>query len=185
LPFLFGAAQLIEHKHISPKSICSKETVDAFYSQYMYLGCIHFINEVKTGSFFEHSPLLYDISGARNWQKVNDGMVKMFKAEVLGKLPIMKHFHFGPFIPFDLQHNRTVCADRTSDHTHNHFPHHYERPASPRGDRPTSPRGEKPNTATVASNGPLYCFNSCCVQKLPSAIGAREFSKMPTSDQQE
>lgn len=101
LPFLFGSSQLIEHKYIRPKSIRNQEILSSNYSkEYMYLECIDFIMKVKSGSLLEHSPMLVDISGVRNWSKVNEGMIKMFKQEVLSKLPIMQHFLFGTLLPF-------------------------------------------------------------------------------------
>ncbi|EAL67602.1 hypothetical protein DDB_G0279655 [Dictyostelium discoideum AX4] len=102
LPFLFGSSQLIEHKYIRPKSIRNDEIVNSSFSdEYMYLGCIRFIGKVKSGgSLLEHSPMLVDISGVKNWSKVNEGMIKMFKSEVLGKLPIMQHMFFASIIQY-------------------------------------------------------------------------------------
>jgi len=158
LPFLFGSAQLIGHKYIRPKSICNKEIVESYGKQYLYLGCIQFILQVKTGSFFEHSPLLYDISGAKTWEKVNEGLVKMFKAEILGKLPIMKHFYFGNLIAFHLEHsddehdsNEDQCCDIASQH-----------------------HGESTDFSTETSN-PMFRVTSCCVQRIPSSIAAKNF----------
>ena len=38
--------------------------------------------QVKTGPFAEHSNQLWNISAVPNWDKVNSGLIKMYKAEV-------------------------------------------------------------------------------------------------------
>ncbi|KVH90309.1 Phosphotyrosyl phosphatase activator, PTPA [Cynara cardunculus var. scolymus] len=95
LPFIFGASQLIDHKHMKPKSIHNEDILDNFSKEYLYLSCINFVKKVKKGPFAEHSPLLDDISGVPNWNKVNSGLLKMYKVEVMEKVPIMQHFLFG------------------------------------------------------------------------------------------
>ncbi|CAM6116890.1 unnamed protein product [Calypogeia fissa] len=100
LPFIFGAAQLVDHKYMKPKSIHNQDILDNFGKDYFYLGCIEFVKKVKKGPLAEHSPMIDDISGVVSWSKVYGGMLKMYKAEVLEKVPIMQHFLFGSFIPW-------------------------------------------------------------------------------------
>ena len=67
----------------------------------MYFGCIKFIKSVKRGvPFGESSPMLNDISAVPSWEKVTNGLLKMFQAEVIGKLPVIKHLKFGSLFSF-------------------------------------------------------------------------------------
>jgi len=100
LPFYFGSSQLRGHPHIKPTSIRNKDIYVTYGDKYMYLGMIRFINEVKTGPFFEHSQILDSIANTIHWEKINLGMMKMYKAEILGKFPVMQHFFFGSIISF-------------------------------------------------------------------------------------
>ncbi|BDA45850.1 Serine/threonine-protein phosphatase 2A activator [Coccomyxa sp. Obi] len=100
LPFIWGSAQLIDHPFIRPRSIHSQEVLDTCSSDYMYLGCVRFVKQVKKGPLAETSPMLNDISGVPNWGKVNSGMLKMYQVEVLSKVPIMQHFLFGSLLDF-------------------------------------------------------------------------------------
>lgn len=118
LPFLFGSGQLSTHKYLRPLSIHDSEIVDMYADKYMYLGCIKFINSVKTASLRWHSPLIDDISGVKRWSKVNEGMMKMYVAEVLGKLPIMQHYMFGELIPAP-EGVSEPPADAEAPHVHN------------------------------------------------------------------
>ncbi|XP_015885300.2 uncharacterized protein LOC107420767 isoform X2 [Ziziphus jujuba] len=101
MPFIFGSSQLIGHKYMKPKSIHNEDILENFSNEYLYLAGISFIRKVKKGPFSEHSPLLDDISGVPTWNKVNSGLLKMYKVEVLEKVPIMQHFLFGWLIRWE------------------------------------------------------------------------------------
>lgn len=64
----------------------------------MFFQCIQFINSVKTGPFAEHSNQLWNISAVPTWNKVNNGLIKMYQAEVLEKFPVVQHILFGNLI---------------------------------------------------------------------------------------
>ncbi|PSC73914.1 serine threonine-phosphatase 2A activator [Micractinium conductrix] len=100
LPFIWGSAQLIDHPFIKPASIHTHEVLEGYGGEYLYLGCIRFVMQVKKGPLQETSPMLCDIAGIPLWSKVNSGMVKMYQAEVLSKFPIMQHFLFGSLLQF-------------------------------------------------------------------------------------
>ncbi|KAJ3151182.1 hypothetical protein HDU86_006173 [Geranomyces michiganensis] len=112
LPYLFGSAQLVAHPHIKPRSALNPDIVEGFAKEYLYLAAIAFIMSVKKGPFHEHSPILYDITAVPHWKKVNGGMLKMWVAEVLAKLPVVQHLPFGSLLPFD---SRAVDAADDAD----------------------------------------------------------------------
>ncbi|GBF66447.1 serine/threonine-protein phosphatase 2A activator [Trichophyton mentagrophytes] len=77
----------------------------------MYFSAVGFIYDVKKGPFWEHSPMLYDISGLKDgWGKINKGMIKMYNAEVLSKFPVVQHFPFGSLFVWKQDPNATSTA---------------------------------------------------------------------------
>lgn len=116
-PYIFGSAQLgppitsptaptpLQGSLDSapePEAITSKSIVAEHQSSNMYFSAIQFIFDVKKGPFWEHSPILYNISGIKDgWGKINKGMLKMYDAEVLSKFPVVQHFPFGRFFKWE------------------------------------------------------------------------------------
>ncbi|KAI0204543.1 phosphotyrosyl phosphatase activator [Astrocystis sublimbata] len=114
--YIFGSAQLTRAisegelmptegslaRAPKPSSIVKSEYVDEERNRNMYFSAVGFINDVKKGPFWEHSPILFDISGIKDgWGKINKGMIKMFNAEVLSKFPVVQHFYFGSLFSWD------------------------------------------------------------------------------------
>ena len=55
-----------------PADVTKKMAVDRERNKNLYFGAIGFIYDVKKGPFWEHSPMLYDISGVQaGWGKIN------------------------------------------------------------------------------------------------------------------
>jgi len=102
LPFYFGSAQFLGNPNFKPKVVRETEISEAYHKKYMFLGCIKYINQVKKGPFFEHSPILEGVANVLTWEKVNQGMMKMYKGEVICKFPVMQHFFTGGILPLEL-----------------------------------------------------------------------------------
>lgn len=86
LPYIFGSAQYapaVSESHETPTEgsredapnpadVAKSMAVERERSKNMYFSAIAFIYDVKKGPFWEHSPMLYDISGVRaGWAKIN------------------------------------------------------------------------------------------------------------------
>ncbi|KXL48228.1 MAG: hypothetical protein FE78DRAFT_29305 [Acidomyces sp. 'richmondensis'] len=113
IPYIFGSAQFgpavdvgdysapLPTEGSSPSApdasaVSKRDMVTQYKDSNMYFSAIQFIYDVKKGPFWEHSPILFDISGIKDgWAKINKGMLKMYAAEVLGKFPVVQHFPFG------------------------------------------------------------------------------------------
>ncbi|KAF7593951.1 Serine/threonine-protein phosphatase 2A activator 1 [Aspergillus hancockii] len=116
IPYIFGSAQLgpaisdsdpvpetgsLPHAE-DPDGVAKVNIVTKERRVNMYYSAVGFIYDVKRGPFWEHSQMLYNISGVRaGWAKINKGMIKMYNAEVLSKFPVVQHFRFGSLFSWD------------------------------------------------------------------------------------
>ncbi|KAL4911039.1 hypothetical protein BDW74DRAFT_5093 [Aspergillus multicolor] len=120
IPYIFGSAQLApaisESDRIpeegslpnapAPGGVTKANIVERERKDNLYFSAIGFIYDVKRGPFWEHSPMLYDISGIpAGWAKINKGMIKMYSAEVLSKFPVVQHFPFGSLFSWERDPN--------------------------------------------------------------------------------
>ncbi|RHZ47298.1 Serine/threonine-protein phosphatase 2A activator 1 [Aspergillus turcosus] len=130
IPYILGSAQLApaisetdptpEEGSLpgapSPSDVTKVHVVERERLTNLYFSAIGFIYDVKKGPFWEHSPMLYDISGIQaGWGKINKGMIKMYNAEVLSKFPVVQHFPFGSLFSWDRDPN--AVPPKTSVHT--------------------------------------------------------------------
>ena len=96
IPFIFGASQLIGNLEITPKGILDDYILENNKNEYIYLDCVNYIKSVKSGaSFAEYAPILESITNAKNWEKIANGLVKMYEDDVLKRYVIIQHFYFG------------------------------------------------------------------------------------------
>lgn len=80
------------HPVIEPQKFLDEDILNKYGKDYMFLTCIEYILQVKTGPFAEHSNQLWGISAVPNWTKINQGLIKMYKNEV-----VIKIFHSTTF----------------------------------------------------------------------------------------
>jgi len=182
LPYIFGSSQYcpaitngeampVEGSLPSspnPGDVAKKPVVERERKHNMYFSAIGFINDVKTGPFWEHSPILFDISGVRSgWGKINkvcqkseflqriltlsQGMIKMYNAEVLSKFPVVQHFPFGSL--FSWEQDPDALSVATSVHTANQPSSNSTNSGAPSIARPAPPETTRASWARPTGAG--------------------------------
>jgi serine/threonine-protein phosphatase 2A activator len=86
IPYIFGSAQLSPPisnvaevategslaNAPDPADVAKRDAVERERGRNMYFSAVGFIYDVKKGPFWEHSPILYDVSGVKaGWAKIN------------------------------------------------------------------------------------------------------------------
>lgn len=101
IPFIWGSAQLSFGCPFPPAKFLDEDIINSFKNDFMFISCIDFIQQVKTGHFSEHSYQLWSISAVPSWSKINSGLVKMYQKEILSKFPIIQHVYFGSLMSYN------------------------------------------------------------------------------------
>ncbi|CAD7079684.1 unnamed protein product [Hermetia illucens] len=100
VPFIWGSAQFAVNSPIDPHKFLDEEVIQQYKNHYMFISCIDYICQVKTGHFAEHSNQLWSISAVQSWSKIHAGLVKMYQKEILSKFPVVQHILFGSLMTF-------------------------------------------------------------------------------------
>jgi serine/threonine-protein phosphatase 2A activator len=118
IPFLLGTSQLAPPAGGAAAGGCGEppprltdapraEAQAAHAARYLFFDCVRAVMEVKRGApFAETSPLLAQLCEMPSWAKANEAVARMFKAEVVGKLPVAQHFLFCSLLPASWQPSR-------------------------------------------------------------------------------
>ncbi|OHS93852.1 phosphotyrosyl phosphatase activator [Tritrichomonas foetus] len=101
LPFVFGSSQLIDHSEVVPSNVIDPLIAKAHKDEYIYCRWIDYIYKVKKGNFAEHSRMLYSLRNLPHFTKLNGGMIKMYRGEVMDRFLVVQHFRFGSVLKWE------------------------------------------------------------------------------------
>ena len=111
LIYILGAAQYLNGGPPVKQTLILART-EGSNCKNLFINGLAFILCIKSGSFHEHSPMLNDIiSTVYKWEKVVQGLLKMYDVEVFGKFPVVQHFWFGRFYPWRLIPQKALSSN--------------------------------------------------------------------------
>jgi serine/threonine-protein phosphatase 2A activator len=101
--FILGSAELIDNKEgIEPTDMQRDLTsLEKLAEKYMFFDACYYNLKCKKGHIQEHSPVLFQISNVPKWEKISNGLLKMWEDELLKKFVVTQHIHFGSIIKFE------------------------------------------------------------------------------------
>ncbi|KDQ13496.1 hypothetical protein BOTBODRAFT_160423 [Botryobasidium botryosum FD-172 SS1] len=112
LPYLWGSAQVRDHPTLQPSSVLRPPLPPTN----LYNIAISRIFTTKYGPFHEHSSQLHSIaSSVPHWRKVNQGMIKMYEAEVLAKRVVVQHVPMGGLLEWDVEAGSVTATARENE----------------------------------------------------------------------
>lgn len=92
VPYIWGSSQLLGTGLYEPSAIPDREIAEKEANSCLLFSCINYVYQVKSGPFAEHSSCLQSLRSVPNWEKVNSGMIKMYKGEVCSIIVILSIF---------------------------------------------------------------------------------------------
>ncbi|KIN99122.1 hypothetical protein M404DRAFT_156087, partial [Pisolithus tinctorius Marx 270] len=106
------------------KAIHDNEVVHEFANDYTYFACIKFINSWSSVIPFTQNsstafPFLKYLVQINTREKLSSGMIKVYAAEVLGKLLVIQHFPFGSIL-YEGPPPPSGTGEESAHHTHIH-----------------------------------------------------------------
>eukprot|EP00392_Amoebophrya_sp_AT5.2_P015239 g15438.t1 len=87
---------------LAPDMVLSAAEASSHHA-YLFVAAVRNILDTKRGApFHETSPQLYDIlHSVPSWERLYQGLIKMYIGEVLEKFPVAQHFLFGTTLPYE------------------------------------------------------------------------------------